>query len=419
MEYKFEQRLEQSLQLRLTPAVYLHLQVLQMPIMALEEAVLNEIESNPLLEIVEEEAIPDSVFEVGNAFASEESEEIPIAADRSIREQLLEQAKLELSDIEYFVAEEIINNLDRKGFLTVPEEAVSERLGVPLLTVRKVREAVKRFFPVGCASYTVEEAFVVQMEEMGVQDKFVKALSSLSDLAAGRDKFKQETGFNDQEVEEFLSILRRLDPEPGNRGEENVRIVPDLRATLENDSVKVEVLSSPRFKLRVNPFYLKYVSSKELRRFINEKYQRALSIVKALQQREETLKKVGEFVFSVQKGFLKDGITLEPLTYRDVASALSVHESTISRAVKDKFVETPFGVYPFRYFFRKNLSGTSSDSVKEKIKRLIEEEDKRKPLSDARIAEILKKEGIDIARRTVAKYREEIGIPSAFKRRIK
>ncbi len=430
MDYRFEQRLEQSLQLKLTPAVYFHLQVLQMPLVALEEAVKNEVESNPFLELEEEEgegreevrkmdSVPDVVFEGGNVFPVEEKEEMPIVARKSIREILLEQARLELKDEEFSIAEEIINNLDKRGFLTLPVEAISGRLGVPTSVVEKVRETVKRFSPVGCASYTVEESFAVQMEELGVPEKFIKAVFSLSALAAGKERFKQETGLSDKEVEEFLCILRRLDPEPGNSGEDNVRIVPDVRVYLMGEDVRVEITSSPRFKLRVNTYYLKYATSEELRRFINEKYQRALNVMKALEQREETLKKVGEFVFSVQKEFLKDGVTLKPLTYQDVALALSIHESTVSRAVKDKFVETPFGVYPFRYFFRKSLSGVASDSVRRRIKELIENEDKRRPLSDSKIAEILKEEGIKIARRTVAKYREEMGIPSAFKRRVK
>jgi len=160
------------------------------------------------------------------------------------------------------------------------------------------------------------------------------------------------------------------------------------------------------------------VSREGLKKFIKEKYQRALWLKKAIDQRRETLEKVLRELFKRQREFLKDGKTLKTVTLSEIASALSLHESTVSRALKDKFIETPFGVYPSKFFFR-GASENSQKSLKEAIREIIESEDKRKPYSDSKIAQLLKERGFKVARRTVAKYREEMGIPGAFKRRVR
>jgi len=425
MDYRLEQELKPSIQLKLTPSVYLYLEVLQLPLPRLEEVIRNEIEENPLLDIEEEEgereerqALPDFVFEGGNVFPAEyEEREASLPAKTSLRELLLSQAKAELKEDAVKVAEMIIDNLDSRGFLTLSEKEIAERLSVPESLVRSVRETVKTLDPPGCASYTVVEAFKAQMRELNVPDKLVKALDYLELLPEQAQTFKERANLDEEEFREFLKVLRRLDPQPGNLGDFNTKVVPDIKVSLENERVVVSVTQPQWFKLRVNSYYLKYADQKELRRYINEKYQRAINLRKAVEQRNETLKRIGEAVFKHQKQFLIDGKTLKPLSYRDVAEELSLHESTVSRAVKDKFAETPYGTFPLKFFFRKGIGETPSDRVRERIKQIIRNENKEKPLSDGKIAEILKREGINIARRTVAKYREEMGIPGAYERR--
>lgn len=423
MEQGLNQNLELSLQLKLTPGLYLQLELLQLPILKLEEVIKNELEENPFLEVEEEEKevnaepIPDFIFEGGNVFVSDEEVEQPIPDRKSLRDILLQQARWDLTEKEFKVAEFIVDNLDYRGFLTLKEEEIADKLGVPVSLVRKVREFVKSLTPVGCASYTVKEAFEAQLKELGASDKYVKAVDYLDVLAKSREEFREKSGLSEDELEEFLSLLRRLDAEPGNMGDFNPVISPDAKVYLLKGKVIVEIVEPPTFKLRVNPFYLKYADNKELKKYVNEKYQRALFIYKAIQQRKETLRKIVECVFNEQIEFLKDGKTVKPLNYRQIAEMTGMHESTVSRAVKDKFVETPFGVYPLKFFFKKSVSGTSVDAVKEKIREIIDKEDKRRPLSDSKIAEELKRLGIKIARRTVAKYREEMGIPGAFERR--
>jgi len=178
MEQRFEQNLKLSLQLKLTPGVYLHLEVLQLPLLKLEEAVKNEIEENPFLELEEgeetgrperNEEIPDFIFEGGNVFPVEEEREAVIPAKLSLRESLLQQARAELDEEEFRIAKMIIDNLNERGFLTLSESEIAENLSVPEKTVRHVRETVKRLSPAGCGSYSVKEAFKVQLEELEAQ----------------------------------------------------------------------------------------------------------------------------------------------------------------------------------------------------------------------------------------------------------
>ncbi len=424
MEQDLNQSLDLLLQLKLTPAIYLQLEVLQLPVLKLEEFIKNELEENPFLEVEEEEGdnsdlkpVPDFVFEGGNVFVNDEGFEQPIPDIESLRSVLLRQARWDLNEEEFKVAEFIVDNLDYRGFLTLKEEEIADRLSVPVSLVKRVREFVKSLTPVGCASYTVREAFKAQLKELGALDKYVEAVDYLDILAKSKEEFKKESGLSEEELKVFLSLLKRLDAEPGNVGDFNPVVFPDAKVYILKDKVVVEVAEPPAFNLRVNPFYLKYADGKELRKYITEKYQRALFIYKALQQRRETIKKVVECVFNEQVEFLRDGKTLKPLTYRQISEMIGVHESTVSRTVKDKFVETPYGVYPLKFFFKKGVSGISVDYVKEKIREIIDREDSRKPFSDNKIAEELKRMGIKIARRTVAKYREEMGIPGAFKRR--
>ncbi|ADY73265.1 RNA polymerase, sigma 54 subunit, RpoN [Desulfurobacterium thermolithotrophum DSM 11699] len=430
MDQELKQIGKLALQLKLTPGLLLNLELLQLPILKLEEVVLNELEENPLLEMEEEtkekdekneDIFSDFIIEDGNIYLYEPKEEmtLTIPTSPSLRDILLEQARLELNPQEFEIALYIVDNLDQKGYLTVSEEEIARKLSVSAEKVKKVREQVKRFSPVGCASYTLSEIFAVQMEELQISKKFIKAVEKLELLKKGKQRFMKATGLTEDEYQKFIECLKRLDPEPGNLGELNTIITPDLRVYLKNEQLVVKVLFFRQFNLRINNSYLRFATTGEIKKYISEKYQRALALKKAIEQRNETLKKIGEVVFKVQREFLNDGKTLKPLSYQEVSEKLSIHESTVSRAVKDKFVETPFGIFPFRFFFPKSVSRESIDKIKSRIREIIESENKKKPLSDSKIAEILKKEGIKIARRTVAKYREEMGIPGAFHRREK
>ncbi|OMH40813.1 RNA polymerase factor sigma-54 [Desulfurobacterium indicum] len=432
MEIKPELQQQLGLELKLTPVLLQNIELLQLPILELENLIKDEIETNPLIEIEYEqseaaeknesnESVWDFVVDGGNLFVKDDSEVFdPLsikASPVSLRDRLLKQASLEFEKEDFEVARFIIDNLDRKGFLAVSVEEIARFLSVPVCKVESVRKRILHFDPVGCASLSLIECLKVQAEELGIDDKFLKAIDELELLRKNRKRFLEKTGLTEGELEKFLAVLKHLDPQPGIEVE-TVRITPDLIVYLENGKPVVKILKTKTFNFRINSSYLRSADTEKLKKYLNEKYQRALNLKKAIEQRNATLKAIAEVVFSHQIEFLKHGESaIKPLSYREIAGRLSIHESTISRAVKDKFVETPFGVYPFKIFFKRSVSGTSVDVIKKAIKEIIESEDKKKPLSDSKIAQLLGKRGIKIARRTVAKYREEMGIPGAFERK--
>ncbi|ADU96438.1 RNA polymerase, sigma 54 subunit, RpoN [Thermovibrio ammonificans HB-1] len=429
MEQRLGFDLKLSQQLRLSTAQVLGLEVLQLPILQLEELLRQELESNPLIELEEPESSPSPeedtqpddfsfVIEGGNLFVPEEREELPLPAKTSLQEILKEQARLEFSDGELPVALYIIENLDSGGYFTEPASAVAEKFGVSEELVERVRRLITRFTPAGCGSRDLKEAVKAQLEELGASGKFLKAVDYL-ELLPQEELFLKKSGLKRSELKEFKELLKRVDPSPGAELDAAVKVEPDVKVWLEEGSVKVWVPEVRLSSFRINPAYLRLADEQEVKKFVREKYQRALYLKKALEQRRKTLAEIARCVFNRQRRFLEDGKSLRPLSYSEVAAAVRIHESTVSRAVKDKFVETPFGVFPFKLFFPKGVSGTSVDSVKEAIRRIIESEDKRKPLSDSKIARLLAEQGIKVARRTVAKYREEMGIPGAFKRKVR
>jgi len=410
MEHRLE--ISTSLELRLTPSLYQNIQLLQLPILTLETFIRDEVESNPLIEV--EETVWEQVD-----FPIERDEEFDILSLQpsipSLRERLISQARLELEGHLLKAAELIIDNLNRSGYLELGEDRIAETLGIGTEEVKRVREVIKRLEPVGCGCYSLKESFKVQLEELGFPKKFTEAVEKIELLRRSRKRFLEETGFKEEELEEFLKAIRLLNPEPGNVESRAVMVVPDVEVFLEDGELRVKLNVPEQFRFRVRNDYLRYATTQELKKFLTEKYQRAINLKRAIEQRNRTLKAVTEAVFRHQIQFLKDGKSVKPLLYRDIAERLSIHESTVSRAVKEKFVQTPFGVYPFKHFFRRPVSGTSRDKVKEEIRRIIEGE--KSPLSDGKIARLLSERGIRVARRTVAKYREEMGIPNAIERR--
>ena len=414
MDGKLGTSLVLTQQLKLTPNVIFSLELLQLPLFQLENILRNEIEENPLIEPL------DFVYESSPVYyePSEDEESSPLPSPVSVRQQLINQVNLEFDGVEREIATYMVDNLDRKGLLTLPLEEIARSFKVSVELVESVRKKLKEFEPVGCGSLTLGELLESQLKEVGAPEKFIKAARSFESVKS-KEEFLEKSGLNKEELEEFLSYLKRVDLLPFEDGFGVVRIKPDIRVWLEGDEVKVEVLTPKSFEFRVNSYYLKYAEREELRRYLNEKYQRALYLKRAIESRVETLSKLSKAIFERQREFLRDGKTLRPLTISQVALQVSLHESTVSRAVKDKFVETPFGVYPLKSFFKKGISGTSVEEVKGLIKELIENEDKRKPLSDSKIASLLGERGIKIARRTVAKYREEMGIPGAYRRKVK
>jgi RNA polymerase sigma-54 factor len=412
METGLGLELKLSQKLKLTPNLALSLELLQLPLPQLEEILKNEIEENPLIEPL------DFIYESSATYyePSESEESNPAPAPVSPRQRLEEQINLEFESPEREVALFILNNLDSRGLFTIPVKEVLEKFEIEENLFHSIRERLKSLEPAGCGSLTVEELIEAQLREMEAPEKLLSAVKRL-ELLKTPERLKREVGLTEEEVEKLFSLLRHVDLSPLEEGHSGVRVKPDAAVWLEGEEVKVEVPLPKWLKFKINSHYLKHAEGEELRRYINEKYQRALYLKRAVDNRRQTLERLTRAIFNHQKAFLKDGKSLKPLSISEVAREIELHESTVSRAVKEKFVETPFGIYPLKFFFKKGVSGTAVDSVKEMIRELIEKEDRKRPLSDSKIASLLKERGIKVARRTVAKYREELGIPGAYQRR--
>ncbi|HEY7411505.1 MAG TPA: RNA polymerase factor sigma-54, partial [Vicinamibacteria bacterium] len=234
----------------------------------------------------------------------------------------------------------------------------------------------------------------------------------------------KQMGLSPDEVSHHLEIVRRLDPKPGLRysPERSNYIIPDVFVVKEGEDYKIILNDDGLPKLRISPTYrrmldVKEPGSEETRNYVKEKLRSALWLLKSVDQRQRTIYKVSESLVRHQRGFLDQGIAhLRPLVLRDVASDIGMHESTVSRVVANKYMHTPRGVYELRFFFHSGITSrmgeaVSSVTIKDKIKKMIEAENTSHPLSDSRIAELLGRDGLPLARRTVAKYREELRIP--------
>ncbi len=381
------------------------------------------------------------------------SEELP-TADQLLRAQggLTEHLtwQLEMSTLgprEKEIAEAIIGNLDEKGYLeATPEEIAAmgppETLGQKAWTVEeveKVREVVKEFDPIGVASRTLQECLIIQLQLLGFGD--TQAVAAVRDhiglLENQRHaELAKALGVSPDEVNEVLDILRHLDPHPGEKYSPSptTYIAPDVYVIKDGDEYRVVLNEEGLPRLRISPTYKRFFENPEkvaqapggdasAKEFVRDKVRAAVRLIRSLEERQRTIYKVATSIVKFQRAFLDHGIDqIRPLVLRDVAEDIGMHESTVSRVVNNKYMHTPRGLKEMRYFFHSGIESSggeavSSLTVKEKIKRMIADEDARHPLSDQAIAEALRREGLQIARRTVAKYREEQHIAPSTARR--
>jgi RNA polymerase sigma-54 factor len=335
------------------------------------------------------------------------------------------------------VCEFIIGNLDPDGYLRTADAEIAAQLGV---TVEKVGEAVaivQKLEPPGIAARSLQECFLLQLERSRVDadpeilENTKRIVSeSFEDVLHQRwDRLAQHFGLDRDQVRAAMELLRHLDPRPGGQlgPSDNPAIEPDVVVTKDGDSWRVLLNDDGLPRLRISPRYLRLLQSRSLegeaKGYLRERMRSALWFLRSVEQRQGTIMRVANAIVRRQEEFLEKGTShLRPLVLRDIADDIGMHESTVSRVVANKYMSTPRGVYPLKYFFHSAISHAidgdiSSVVVKERIRDLIEQEDPAHPLSDARVARQLNRLGIRIARRTVAKYREELGVASSEHRR--
>jgi len=338
-----------------------------------------------------------------------------------------------LGDEERAIASFIIGNLDDDGYLQATLEEIAQQSGRPPDLVEATLAKFQAFDPPGVAARDLRECLLIQLRTLGIDDPLVRTL--VEDHLGGLQKrdfrgIARVLGLTIEEVAAAGRVIARLEPRPGRAfgGEDPIYITPDIFVVKIGDDFHILLNEDGLPKLRINSLYRDVLlrgsgAAKDTKDYVQEKVRSAIWLIKSIHQRQRTIYRVMQSIIKYQREFFERGINyLKPLNLRDVADDIEMHESTVSRVTTNKYVHTPQGIFELKYFFNSSISrfdgeAVASESVKERIRRIISAEDPRRPLSDQRIAEMLKAANIDIARRTVTKYREAMNILSSTQRR--
>lgn len=369
------------------------------------------------------------------SFDGEESPfEASLSGSTSLRDHLEAQLNIECADpVDRAIGLALIDLLDEAGYLTAPMASLAEQLGCPLARVESVLARVQRFDPTGVFARSLKECLALQLREKNRLDPAMQALLDNLELLAARNlpALMKVCGVDQEDIAEMVSEIRALNPKPALQFDHapTQLATPDvmMRAS-PGGGWLIDLNPDTLPKVLVNQRYASKVTggarSKEDKEYISERLQSANWLVKSLHQRATTILKVATEIVRQQDAFFHKGVThLRPLILRDIAEVIGMHESTVSRVTSNKFMTTPRGVFELKYFFTASIQSAdgqaahSAEAVRHRIKTMIDQESPQDVLSDDKIVEILRSDGIDIARRTVAKYREAMRIPSSVQRR--
>jgi len=358
-----------------------------------------------------------------------------ISRTASLWDHLNWQATLTFFDPEdRELAEGIIGDINEDGYLSSTVEELARLNQTTPEKIEELRAKIKTFDPVGCGSRDLGEAWLAQLDHLQVQDEIVRTIIAKHLPILEKSDFAQlarVVGISLAEVRDRIDLLKTLDPTPGRKysEERTTYVVPDIFVTKEDDEWKVELNDEGLPRLRISGYYRQLLAKAsegqpEAYHFLKDRLKKALWFMRSLDQRNQTIHKVARFIVDRQKEFFEKGIDfIKPLTLMEIAQDIGVHESTVGRVVANKYMMTPRGVFSLKYFFHKSLQGSygedvSSLKVKDRLRKLVEAEDKDRPLSDIEIGDLLAREGLKIARRTVAKYRNQLKIaPSHIRKR--
>jgi RNA polymerase sigma-54 factor len=359
-----------------------------------------------------------------------------LSTSESLSEHLMEQVRLSgMSEDEELIAVLIIGNLDEYGYLrNATVEEIAEDAEASVDDVEFILTEIQRFDPLGIAARDLQECLLIQVEKLYPEDMIVKhmILEHIPNLERkSYQKIAKALGCDLDRVTAGAKLISRLEPKPGREflDHEARYITPDIYIDKVGDDYVAMLNEDGMPKLRISGYYRKELArqkegkNNEVKDYIQDKLRGAMWLIRSIHQRQSTIMKVTESIIKFQRDFFDHGVEhLKPLVLRDVAEDINMHESTVSRVTTNKYVHTPRGTYELKYFFNSsitNLDGDdlASEAVKAKIKEIVVYESFKKPMSDAKIVEALAKDGVDIARRTVAKYREALGILSSAKRK--
>ncbi|MBM4169316.1 MAG: RNA polymerase factor sigma-54 [Ignavibacteria bacterium] len=462
--------------LRLTPQQVQYLKLLQLPTLALEQRIKMELELNPMLEMgdeIDQTLERDESEEVGESsdeaseneiddgytledyinddiagYKSPESirqsddedqAETPIPFHPPLSERLLAQFRLQdVDETDILIAEEIIGNVDTDGYLRRPLDLIVQDLNlsygleITMEKAERVLELTQQLEPPGIAARTLQECLRAQVKTMNcspiTRELALKILDHyFDDLKLKRyDQLSHNLNVGLDTLRKVVDLIQGLNPKPGEgefSAQENY-VTPDFIVEKDDGDFLITLNDRHIPTLRLNKAYREMVTpkgkkaSKETREFIKKKFEAAKWFIASIHQRRETLLRVMRVIVQKQSRWFDEGEILKPMIYKDVSGVVGVDISTISRVVNSKFVQTEFGVFSLKFFFTSAIESTTGEdisnlTVKNRVKEIIGAEDPKRPFNDDKIADILRKEGIVIARRTVAKYREQLGLPIA------
>ena len=411
----FSLNIKQELKLILTQEMKLSLNILEMSSMDLEKFIEKEFSKNPLLEI-------DFSSKNYNSKGDGSEESSPfdfISEEKNLIDFLEEQLGfLKISKEMRFLCTFIVNNLDKRGFLTITREELKSGCGFPLKDIDKAVEIVKSLEPVGIGAKNLEECLIIQLHKKNIIDQKLEYIIThfMQELASSKyDIICSKLNITEEYVVEYLKIIRSLNPLPSRgfyMGDTIRYIEPD--AEIKNIDGKYIVVMSEKSipKLKLKSIENAHEISGEMKNYFNS----ANNIIRCIEKRQLTLKNILDVILEKQYGYFSNPQgKLNSLTLKDVSSILKIHNSTVSRAIKNKYILTERGIKRVKDMF---IIDNKKILVKEKIEELILNEDRYNPLHDNEIVLLLEKENMEIARRTVVKYREELGIKPAHKRKL-
>ncbi|HHU18569.1 MAG TPA: RNA polymerase factor sigma-54, partial [Clostridiales bacterium] len=327
----------------------------------------------------------------------------------------------------------IIESLDENGYMTLTPEEIAKELGVSLEYVNIVLEAIQGFDPIGVGARDLKECLLIQLRYKNINCPLLEELvnNHLEDIACNRlNNIAKALNVSVKEIQEAADIIKGLEPKPGRQfsSKDDTRyIIPDVTVEKIDGEYIVTVNESSAPRLTISQYYQKMLinSDKEsnISKFLTSRLNSALWLIKSIEQRKQTIYNVVSAVVKYQIDFFEKGPKyLKTLTLKQIADEVGIHESTVSRSINGKYMQSPRGIFEIKYFFTSGVvgnggEGISSESIKTFIKEIVENEDPKAPLSDQAIVGVLAERGIEISRRTVAKYRDEMNVPSSSKRK--
>lgn len=457
-----EINLEQQQKLYMTTELRQAISLLQMPALELNEYILSKIAENPFLdeEEIKEEGIKDESndgslcdqkttytiddliehFQEGNISAGwnekyeKKSWERYLYEKPSLYEHLECQLHLEVSNsTDLMIGNYLIGNIDNNGYLCADTNEVAEKLNVDVARVEKILKLVQSFQPPGIGARNLQECLQLQLIYSSRNSPLTEKILQyfLQELAERKfSRIASVLGVSVQKVQEVYDLITTLNPKPGLQygTEKNPLVWPDVTVIKDQGKYLVIVNDLEFARLKINHLYANQIRqaaslSEEVKKYLDEKFEAALGLVRGIEQRRLNIYKVVQCIVDIQSEFLDKGIEyLKPLSMSQVAELVNIHESTVSRVTANKYVQTPRGMFALKYFFNSGVDSLNqekicSKSIKHMIAEIINQEDPETPLRDQEIVEILVKRGINISRRTVNKYRQSIGIPSHLLRR--